>query len=393
MQNNESSKILKILAIMASIIFLPLIGLYIKENGIIPADFFQYPPLSAPTKPASPVTLFRGSVVVIMILLAITFYIKPYWFGFKKVPTALLPPVTKVKFPIWGWVGVFMLGLPLVLLWGHFSEPKVLLNWAWVPVFWGYTFLLDGILYVRTGGKSIVNNSPKEMIAIGIAAMGGWMIFEYLNFFVDDNWFYPNGGSIPDDEFLLYAIIGSSGLIPVIFVIYRILNTFPSIKNKYSQGPKFSLTNWQVNLIMVIFLIGLTIISFFPDQLFGLLWIAPMALLAIGLRKIGLWSPFTEIKNGNWSPFFKYSLTYLIYGVSLECINYFSAQHPANEALITHTPAYWVYSIPYVNFWHLFEMPILGFLGYLPFGLYCSVYWISFAYLLNIPSSYLEDEN
>ncbi len=29
----------------------------------------------------------------------------------------------------------------------------------------------------------------------------------------------------------------------------------------------------------------------------------------------------------------------------------------------------WIYTIPYVDFWKVFEMPILGFGGYLPFGL------------------------
>jgi hypothetical protein len=29
----------------------------------------------------------------------------------------------------------------------------------------------------------------------------------------------------------------------------------------------------------------------------------------------------------------------------------------------------WVYRVPFVNFWHIFEMPLLGYLGYLPFAL------------------------
>jgi len=33
--------------------------------------------------------------------------------------------------------------------------------------------------------------------------------------------------------------------------------------------------------------------------------------------------------------------------------------------------AKWVYSIPYVHRFQLFEMPVLGYLGYLPFGLLC----------------------
>jgi hypothetical protein len=34
--------------------------------------------------------------------------------------------------------------------------------------------------------------------------------------------------------------------------------------------------------------------------------------------------------------------------------------------------AKWKYSIPFVERFHLFEMPILGYAGYLPFGLECA---------------------
>ena len=29
----------------------------------------------------------------------------------------------------------------------------------------------------------------------------------------------------------------------------------------------------------------------------------------------------------------------------------------------------WIYHVPFVGFWHVFEMPILGYTGYLPFAL------------------------
>jgi hypothetical protein len=29
----------------------------------------------------------------------------------------------------------------------------------------------------------------------------------------------------------------------------------------------------------------------------------------------------------------------------------------------------WVYHVPFADFWHIFEMPVLGYGGYLPFAL------------------------
>jgi len=37
-----------------------------------------------------------------------------------------------------------------------------------------------------------------------------------------------------------------------------------------------------------------------------------------------------------------------------------------------HSLAKWEYSIPYVHRFLLFEMPALGYSGYLPFGLECA---------------------
>jgi hypothetical protein len=31
----------------------------------------------------------------------------------------------------------------------------------------------------------------------------------------------------------------------------------------------------------------------------------------------------------------------------------------------------WIYTVPGVDRWHVFEMPLLGYAGYLPFGLEC----------------------
>lgn len=42
----------------------------------------------------------------------------------------------------------------------------------------------------------------------------------------------------------------------------------------------------------------------------------------------------------------------------------------ANPALPATNPNYWIYDIPYVNVIHIFaEMPLLGYIGYMPFGI------------------------
>ncbi len=62
------------------------------------------------------------------------------------------------------------------------------------------------------------------------------------------------------------------------------------------------------------------------------------------------------MKTGDYTLVAAYGLAALCCGFFWELFNY-------------HSLARWQYAIPYVQVFHLFEMPILGYAGYLPFGL------------------------
>ena len=62
----------------------------------------------------------------------------------------------------------------------------------------------------------------------------------------------------------------------------------------------------------------------------------------------------------------------LFNGLFWELWNWGSA-HPANPVT---NPNLWAYHVPWVDAFHIGEMPILGFAGYLPFGVEV---WVIFA--------------
>jgi hypothetical protein len=61
---------------------------------------------------------------------------------------------------------------------------------------------------------------------------------------------------------------------------------------------------------------------------------------------------------GDWRPLWLAALAALVCGFFWEFWNW-------------HSVARWEYHVPYVDRFHLFEMPLLGYAGYLPFGLQC----------------------
>ena len=375
-----------VLVVIGLIFLLPYLGSLIHNAGVFPPDFFAYPPLTAPTKPGFNLWIFIAMAVVCFIFVLI--YIFPRLFGFRNVVAAPAPaPTGTPRLPLWFWLGLIMWGGTLFVMWMHYSSPLWLINWADIPLFWGFALVMDGIVFYRTRGKSIIGQFPTEILGIGMASISGWLLFEFLNFFVNDNWLYPFGYLLPDNEFVIYAVIGSSGLLPLAFEWYSLLATFKKFWIRYTDGPRIISSRIVKWILLIVCLIALFITGLMPDDMFFVLWLAPLVILGIALELLGIWTPFTAIRSGNWAPTLLFALSYFIQGTLLECWNYFSGTH-AGGVLNTHNPAYWAYSIGYVDVLHVFEMPLLGLFGYLPFGIYCLIWWIVFAFLLKIETNF-----
>jgi hypothetical protein len=61
----------------------------------------------------------------------------------------------------------------------------------------------------------------------------------------------------------------------------------------------------------------------------------------------------------------------------------------SNAFVPNRNPHFWIYDIPYLNVIHVFsEMPLLGYIGYLPFGVQCWVWWLLVARVLNFDPAF-----
>jgi hypothetical protein len=94
---------------------------------------------------------------------------------------------------------------------------------------------------------------------------------------------------------------------------------------------------------------------FRPRYFYPLIWGAVFLIreplnIALGRQHL-----FTWLEEGDWRPIISLSLGALICGFFWEWWNYFS--YPK-----------WVYHTPGAEFLHIFEMPLLGYIGYLPFA-------------------------
>ncbi|MGA1824199.1 MAG: hypothetical protein ACMUIP_05990 [bacterium] len=83
-------------------------------------------------------------------------------------------------------------------------------------------------------------------------------------------------------------------------------------------------------------------------------------MLCVAIMNVKHIYPLLPLSEGDWRQIVTFSFAALLCGFFWELWNYYSF-------------AKWLYSVPFVHRFLLFEMPILGYAGYIPFGLECAV--------------------
>ncbi len=351
---------------------LPLIASWFAyPQTHLPPGFAVFPPLFVENPPGFNLTIFV--LLALAEIAFIVFLIFPQWFGFKKLNTQLKPTTDYAPLPAWFWLGLIVTVFFLWLMWSRETVFGSLVYYAFTPLWWGFIFTLDGVSYRLNNGYSLFAKRPKTLLISAIVSLFGWFFFEYFDYFALGNWYYPNSNQTPSlshATVVCLYLIAYTTVWPAIFEWYTILNAFPKLVARYAKGPKISLSGkWMMYISFAL----IFAVVFWPYPLFWVMWVGTMIGFAGLLISLNIWTPFTALAQGNWSPMLLIAISTIVNGFFWELWNYGSA-NPANP--ITN-PNYWKYDIPYVNVIHIFaEMPLLGYFGYLPFGVLAWVIWI-----------------
>lgn len=348
---------------------LPLaVAWFVYPETHLPPGFGIFPPEFVVAQP--PFWLPYFLAVLLVVIAGVAFLLNPQWFGFQPVTPP--PPTPPVSLPVWFWIGGALTLFFWWLMWSRITMFGDLVYYAFSPMWWGFILVLDGLTYRRNNGQSLLSSKPKTLLISAVVSIGGWLFFEYYDYFVLSNWYYPNGhmSELSHATIVVLFLIAYTTVWPAIFQWYTLLNTFPGLVARYSQGPKLALSG---KLMMWLGFILIAAMVWQPTPLFWVMWVGPLAVFSGLLIQKQVWTPFTAMSQGNWSPMILMALSSLFNGFFWEMWNYGSA-HP--DPSLQTNPNYWIYDIPYVNIIHIFaEMPLLGYFGYLPFGI---LVWIVF---------------
>lgn len=255
-----------------------------------------------------------------------------------------------MKFPLHGWIGIILIAVFWFLNWNLDGLRTHLL---FFPLWLGYALTVDALVYFRKG-NSLLSRNNKKYVLLFIISAPAWWLFEILNLRTQ-NWLYDGKQFFSDLEYAVYATLSFSTVIPSVFGTAELVSTFRWIK-EVRFDKRINPTNKFLILHLITGLIMLAIVMLFPTIFFVLIWLSVFFILEPLNVWLGFNSIYTYLKSGNWKPVFSLWIGCLICGFFWEFWNFYS--YPK-----------WVYDIHFANFWHIFEMPVLGYLGYIPFSL------------------------
>jgi hypothetical protein len=219
------------------------------------------------------------------------------------------------------------------------------------PLWLGYILVVDGLVFKRKG-TSLLRRSLKGFILLFVFSIPVWWLFELFNS-VLQNWQYEGREYFSDAAYALYASLNFSIVLPAVMESAELTSTFKS--------HNFQLPRWKTggSLPLMFFIAGwimLVLLLAWPKLFFPFVWISVYFIIEPVNYRLGFKTLLHQTEKGNWRPVWNLWLGVLICGFFWEMWNYYS--YPK-----------WTYELPYLNEHRIFEMPIAGYLGYLPFSL------------------------
>jgi hypothetical protein len=259
------------------------------------------------------------------------------------------------------------LGLGLVLM--GFGWPLAWLRPAAVPLLWensffilwlGYSLAVDGFNGLSSG-SSLYTRSSKGYVGLFLLSIPCWWIFEFFNLFMQ-NWFYIQNRFVGDVEYAIRASIAFSTVTPAVLGTAEAWSRLPLFARLNRNDPHIWPARSQADILLLGVLMLLAVIAF-PRYAFYLVWLGLYLLIDVLNLIRGNDAILRNTQLGRWRPFVTLPLAGLTCGLMWEFWNFYSLPK-------------WVYRVPWVDFAHIFEMPALGYLGYLPFGLEVAALYI-----------------
>ncbi len=228
------------------------------------------------------------------------------------------------------------------------------------PIVWtGFLLLMDALVWTLDG-VSLMSPSPRRFWLLAAWSLPLWLIFEAYNLRLE-NWTYFGLPTNPWVSGLGYAWSFAT-IWPAIFetaAFVHALGIFQGTrKSNFVLSPSSHLTLCLCGLLLVS--VPMLVPSELGRYMFGAVWVGFIFLLDPLVHYWKGHSFLRELEQGESSILWSFLLAGVVCGILWEFWNYWAA-------------AKWLYVFPIGQGSRVFEMPLLGYLGFPAFALECRV--------------------
>lgn len=253
-----------------------------------------------------------------------------------------------------GILGVITFAISEILL---FKKIEPVYTWFYSFAWWSYILVIDGIVFYREG-RSLIFGRGREFCAMIPWSVVFWLFFEMVNLNLK-NWHYIN---LPLDVKIRWGgyFVAYASVLPAIVETSDLLKTF-LVKKQYAVTPVTITRRWHIGFL----LIGLSFLFLpllIPKYCFPLIWGCFIFICEPFLYRWGNESLLKQWEQGSLRNFVQLLIAGFICGGLWEFWNFWAK-------------AKWIYTVPWVGNIKIFEMPILGFLGFPAFAVQIVVMW------------------
>ena len=271
--------------------------------------------------------------------------------GLSTLLLLLRPKAAPIyRFPIHGILGLSLVSVAWPASW---LQLEPLSEYAFFLLWLGYILTMDALV-LRLKRNSLLTRNVPAFCGMFLASIPLWWAFEGLNHFTQ-NWHYVGAAEYSTLRYALVASWHFTIVVPAVFETAEFIGCFGFIRS-FRWGPAVPVSRRLLMGSMALAVLTLASLVVWPQYAFAGTWICLLLLLDPINYLRGRPSVIAWLRRGDWRPVVALALGALVCGWFWEMWNYFAFPK-------------WEYNISYVDFVRVFEMPLLGYGGYLPFGL------------------------
>lgn len=267
-------------------------------------------------------------------------------------------PEGRRYFPVHGWLGSILVAVFWFLNW---TLTGVRTHWGFFPLWLGYCLVVDGLVFARTG-TSLLTRSPRKYVGLFLLSAPVWWLFEVLNLRTQ-NWFYIGAEHFSTLQYDFWTTLSFTTVMPAVFGTAELAGGTFIFRRDRIHGPNASPHGLVIppdkQVTVGFFILGwimLILLFVWPKVFFPFVWISILFIVEPVNIWLGNRSLTESTRKGEWRPIFALWLGVLVTAFFWEMWNYYS--YPK-----------WTYQVAWGGAFPVFEMPLLGYGGYLPFAL------------------------